>query len=116
MALGVLHHHIGNTNLLKLADGGRITIERIGPQQSGVGQILGWNDGRGTIALTEATFETDLALWKTVYHEFGHNWDEVNENPFVGDFRENSGWTPWQPTVIDWRWHPYIGWYPIASS
>jgi hypothetical protein len=60
--------------------------------------ILGWNFGTGVESLTSTLFAGDpVRLWATIYHEFGHNWDQAGENPFFIDFRTLSGWTQTPP-------------------
>jgi hypothetical protein len=44
---------------------------------------------------------TNLALWETVYHELGHNWDTPNNNQHIDAFRKLSDWreSAVQPTA-----------------
>ena len=90
-ALGNLHRETGNTKLLKTASGKTMTLERAGRQLTGTFFAGGWNTGT-KIAFTDLSFRRDINLWMTIYHEFGHNWDDAGENRFVPAFRRLSGW------------------------
>jgi Ca2+-binding RTX toxin-like protein len=92
VALNNLHHHAANARLLKTASQGRVTLQRVGAQLTNLGNTIdGWNSN-GEIAVTDTSFGSDQALWQTVYHEFGHNWDRPDENAYAQDFRNLSGW------------------------
>ena len=118
IAVANLHRHTGNTRLLKLANSGELTFQRIGNQLTVLpnnDQIGGWNAGNGTITFTNMNFfdatltaaDIDLRLWGTVYHEIGHNWDDPAEHRAAGvrdyatAFRGISGWrcAATRPTV-----------------
>jgi Ca2+-binding RTX toxin-like protein len=97
VALGNLHRHTGNTRLLETAAGGGLGFLAVGRQTSGRtnsgGLIGGWNDpDANEIAFVDVSARSDMSLYRTVYHEFGHNWDEPEENEFADDFRAVSGW------------------------
>jgi Ca2+-binding RTX toxin-like protein len=97
VALANLHRHMvwpsgaGNTRLLKTAGGTNMSFLAVGKQTSGGISIGGWNSGTA-IAFVDLGSEDDIGVWSTVYHEFGHNWDEVDENRYVSAFRAVSGW------------------------
>ncbi len=100
VALHNLHHHVGNTRLLKKSNRDRVTFVRMGtqltfPLEPSFGNnpvtINGFNGG-GRITMVDSSFTTDDELVETVYHEMGHNWDQRKENAWISDFRELSGW------------------------
>ncbi|MBX9581004.1 MAG: hypothetical protein K2X87_11905 [Gemmataceae bacterium] len=98
VALANLHRYVGNTRLLKEAVlGGEMSFLAVGPQTSGY-PVGGWNEGN-QIAFVDLVHIPVTYLQRTVYHEFGHNWDEWgagerSENPYVPAFRAVSGWQP----------------------
>jgi Ca2+-binding RTX toxin-like protein len=94
VALGNLHQRVGNTRLLKTANGGGLVFSRAGGQLTTLSDgsvILGWNGGDG-IAFTNNGFSSALQAQLTVYHEIGHNWDDPTENRFATAFRQISNW------------------------
>jgi Ca2+-binding RTX toxin-like protein len=88
--LANLQQLTGNTRLLKTASRGELTLLAVGPQISGNG-ISGWNSGTEIAFVNVAQFATPW-LQRVVYHEIGHNWDDVSENQHVAAFRQVSGW------------------------
>ncbi|MBX9626178.1 MAG: hypothetical protein K2X82_20435 [Gemmataceae bacterium] len=92
VALANLHRHVGNTKLLKTAGGGEMSFlavgKELGTKPKGVGA---WNGGT-QIVYVDLPSKTDLRVQKTVYHEFGHNWDEPDANRYADQFRAVSGW------------------------
>ena len=45
------------------------------------------------IGFSESLFsQYSFFVDSTVFHEFGHNWDEQSENPFINQFRSISDW------------------------
>jgi len=92
VALANLHSHTGNTRLLKTAGRGEVSLLAVGVQtDANTFRSGGWNSGN-QIAIVDLRNETTGKLQRTVYHEFGHNWDEAGENRHVADFRAVSGW------------------------
>lgn len=92
-ALGAMHDRLGNTTLLKTAAGGEQTFVRVGlPSPSS--SVVSWNDSAGTITISQRAYDSGADLLNhAVFHEVGHNWDEVTENAFVWQFRAVSDWT-----------------------
>lgn len=88
--LANLQQLTGNTRLLKTASRGELTFLAVGPQISG-NAISGWNTGTQIAFVNVAQFATPW-LQRVVYHEIGHNWDDVSENRHVAAFRQVSGW------------------------
>lgn len=91
VALANLHRHTGNTRLLKTAGGVEMSFLAVGTQTSTGFQSGGWNTGT-EIAFVDLLAIPTSQLLRTVYHEFGHNWDESSENRYVTTFRAVSGW------------------------
>ncbi|MCA9129993.1 MAG: hypothetical protein KDB22_23055 [Planctomycetales bacterium] len=95
-AFNSMHQATGNTRLLKKSDGSEITISRIGAKTQGTAVIGAWNNGdSNTITLTNNGAANTNTLLSTIYHEFGHNWDEGTENAFIvgaGGFLSLSEW------------------------
>ena len=95
VALSKLHGHMGNTKLLETHFGGAMTLQRAGRQLTtlpGNSQVQGWN-GSGRIAFADGAFSAGTRnLYATVYHEFGHNWDDPKENSRAAAFRAISEW------------------------
>ena len=91
VALANLHHHTGNTRLLKTAARGEMSFLAVGMQTSPGFQAGGWNSG-SEIAFVNLPAIATSYIQRTVYHEFGHNWDDQSENRFVNTFRAVSGW------------------------
>jgi Ca2+-binding RTX toxin-like protein len=90
-ALHNLHQHVGNTRLLKLADGNDLPgfyATGVAYVDTGIG---GWNGG-GAITLVNPPVHHDLSLFNLVYHEIAHNWDEATENDRIAGFQALSGW------------------------
>ena len=97
VALANLQSQTGNTRLLKKADRGEMSFLAVGMQtDANAFRASGWNDN-GQIAYVNLPNQSNMDVQKTVYHEFGHNWDDVGENPYVTDFQNVSGWqtSPW---------------------
>jgi hypothetical protein len=92
-ALGNLHRLTGNTKLLKTPTGQAMGFERWAAVSVSGGAVLGWNLGSGVLSFTSNAFADPIKLWATVYHEFGHNWDDAAENPLIPAFHAISGWT-----------------------
>ena len=94
-ALRNLHWEVADTRLLKLADGQNSTIARFGDVRTSAGNpFLGLNfHNSNLIALTDNLFnDFSDRIRETVYHEVAHNFDSVEENPFITEFREISNW------------------------
>jgi hypothetical protein len=91
VALGNLHRHTGNTRLLKKANRDEMSFRAVGPQTSAGFQAGGWNDD-GEITFVNLPGKSDSDIQRTVYHEFGHNWDDPSENAYAATFRAVSGW------------------------
>ena len=94
VALANLHRHVGNTKLLKTAGGSEMSFLAVGPQTSSGFQAGGWNEGT-RIAFVDLPNISTTYLQRTVYHEFGHNWDSTSENSHASAFRAVSGWVEW---------------------
>jgi hypothetical protein len=62
----------------------------VGRQTGGSSGVGGWNDG-GEIAVVDLPAIPTTFLQRTVYHEFGHNWDTPAENRHAAAFRAVSG-------------------------
>lgn len=94
-ALRNLHLAASSTRLLKLVDGQNLSLIRLGSVTTPAGgSILGLNfNDSHQIGFTEQLF-TDFSdrIRETVYHEIGHNFDTVQENSLVTQFREISDW------------------------
>lgn len=111
-ALRNLHLDVDSTRLLKLFDGQDLAFVRSGDVRLPSGAaILGVNfHNNNQIALTDNLFE-DFAerLRETVYHEIGHNFDMVEENPFIPSFRAISNWDQVQHAgdrlSLDGQWY-----------
>ena len=92
VALGNLHRHTGNTRLLKTAGGAAMSFAAVGKQtDSNAFRSGGWNTGT-EINYVDIASRSDATVQRTVYHEFGHNWDDPTENPYATGFRAVSGW------------------------
>lgn len=91
VALANLHRHTGNTRLLTTADRKPMSFLAVGKQTSQGFQSGGWNTGTQIVFVNLPTISTSY-LERTVYHEFGHNWDAPEENRHVGAFRAVTGW------------------------
>lgn len=90
--LGWLQARTGNSRLLKLSNGQDLTFRRESVLQGNI-NILGDNDDRGQIRISDTLFRQHRSwIGATVVHEIGHNWDEQHENPFIREFRAQSGW------------------------
>lgn len=90
VALGNIQKRVGNTRLLKRADGRDLIMERVG-RLSNNASVLGWN-GNGSIAFADASFRSAMTTQYVTYHEIGHNWDQVHENRTIRQFQAISGW------------------------
>jgi hypothetical protein len=95
-AFAALVERIGNTALLKKADGNEMQFVRQGQVwDADDGRLLdsvrGWNGG-GRVTIVDNGFRADSDVRRTVLHEIGHNWDEGAENEFVDEFRAVGGW------------------------
>ena len=73
-----LQEQIGNTRLLKKADGGELRFVRHGSPNGDTG-VLGWND-RSSIHFVSPSFHSDQMLREVVIHEIAHNWDSTGED------------------------------------
>jgi RTX calcium-binding nonapeptide repeat (4 copies) len=85
-ALGILQQATNNTFFLKHGGTGRMTFVRLGKTKD---NFSGDNDKKGTINLTDRTFDEHKVV-RVVVHEIGHNWDV--ENPKWTKFLALSGW------------------------
>ena len=63
----------------------------VGMQTGGTPGIGGWNNGTQIVYVNLPATAT-AQVQRTVYHEFGHNWDDPSENRFANSFRAVSGW------------------------
>lgn len=89
-SLADLHHQVGNTTLLKKANGDEVIFRRLGNQTAGNFNVGGVNSG-GIITLLDASFDSgDDWLAQVVFHEVGHNFD--TENAEWEAWRDISGW------------------------
>lgn len=107
--LEFLHHEVGNTKMLKRANGGDMTFLRIGayiPYDAGDGiddandqianrkglSLLGTNHGNGAIDLNQNdfTFASPDEFTASVVHELAHNWQEANGR--LDEWLALSGW------------------------
>ena len=111
-ALRNLHLDVDDTRLLKLADGQDLAIVRSGDVRTSSGApFLGLNfHDSNQIALTNQLFEDfPDRIRETVYHEVAHNFDTVQENPFINSFREISNWDQVQNVgdrlSLDGQWY-----------
>ena len=98
-ALTNLHHINGNARLLQQQIGGKAvdqTFIRLGEASIDT-SIAAWNSGNGTMSYPNNTFTSDAWLYQVIYHEVGHNWDEVDENPYTKPFHNLSGWVEGDP-------------------
>ena len=94
-ALRNLHLETDSTRLLKLADGQDLDLLRSGNVSTSTGSpFLGLNfHDSNQIGFTNQLFaDFPDRIRETVYHEFGHNFDTVDENSFVTQFRAISNW------------------------
>jgi hypothetical protein len=91
-AFAILHKATKNTKLLKTGANADIQFVRTSviPSSDATKVILGDNDDKGTIRITDAGLDNSLVVGN-VLHEIGHNWDY--ENPRWSDFINLSGWT-----------------------
>jgi Ca2+-binding RTX toxin-like protein len=88
VGLGWLVARTHNTKLLKRSNGAEVAITRVinlGPD------VLADNIGDGRIEIADLTFDFDDPA-ATMVHELGHNWDDVHENPTIGQFFDISRW------------------------
>lgn len=85
----------GNTVLLKKSGGGEITFIRQGQITDDEGNvntgIFGWN-AFGDVTIVDNALRSNDLYMQAIFHEIGHNWDEQGENPFIDEFRAESGW------------------------
>jgi hypothetical protein len=112
-AMGNLHRHTGNTRLLKTAAGTEMSFLAVGRQtDSNAFRVGGWNNGT-EIVFVDPAAQAAITLQRTVYHEFGHNWDEASENPYVSGFRVVSGWVESDTTPSGYTASSGVGdkWY-----
>ena len=94
-AFAALVGRIGNTTLLKKADGSEMEFIRQGrvwyaPSGALNTTVRGWNGG-GRVTIVDNGFRGN-DVRRTVLHEIGHNWDQESENEFVDEFRAAGGW------------------------
>ena len=111
-ALRNLHLDVDDTRLLKLADGQDLAIVRLGDVRTSSGApFLGLNfNDNNQIALTNQLFDDfPDRIRETVYHEVAHNFDTVQENPFITSFRSISDWDQVQDAgdrlSLDRQWY-----------
>ena len=93
-AFAALVSRVNNTRLLKKPNGDELTFVRQGQvvnaeDNSVNSSVGGWNS-RGTVTLFNNVFAGDVR--SAVFHEIAHNWDDLDENRFVGAFREAGSW------------------------
>jgi hypothetical protein len=90
-ALAVLHHATGNDNLLEREDTTPIMLLRYGDLIAATGNFNAGAVNMGSsLGFFDETFDgTDDAVRGTIFHEFGHNWD--NEYDGAG-WQALSGW------------------------
>jgi len=96
--LAAIHEKTGN-NLLLHHDAWAFDDEYLHCRRAGVrisGKSLGgWNDGLGTITLTDNAFTNNTAAVLITVHEIGHEWDD--EYAFDHGWLGLSGWTDDNP-------------------
>ncbi len=94
-ALRNLHRETGDTRLLRLSNGQNQSFVRQGNVRTSSGSsVLGFNfNASNQIGFSDQLFADfpDRVL-ETVYHELGHNFDTVEENPYATAFRTISNW------------------------
>ncbi len=93
-AFAALVSRVNNTRLLKKQNGDELTFVRQGQvvnaEDNSVNLSLGgWNSG-DSVTLVNNAFARDVR--SVVFHEIAHNWDDLDENRFVGAFREAGSW------------------------
>ncbi|MDE0866488.1 MAG: calcium-binding protein [Rubripirellula sp.] len=93
-AFAALVSRVNNTRLLKKQNGDELTFVRQGQvvnAEDGSANLSlgGWNSG-DSVTLVNNAFARDVR--RTVFHEIAHNWDDLDENRFVGAFREAGSW------------------------
>ncbi|MFC1758007.1 hypothetical protein ACFL2H_04470 [Planctomycetota bacterium] len=85
-ALAVMHQSVGNTKLLKRANGDPITfLQRKAAMTTNKG---GWNSGANITIVENGPVSKGL-----IFHEIAHNWD--NDLATFPAFKNISGWTSW---------------------
>ena len=111
-ALRNMHLETSDTRLLKLSSGQNLTIARLGNVRTSSGApILGLNfHNSNRLGLTNQLFaDFPNRLRETVYHELAHNFDTVDENPFIPAFRSISNWDKIQHAgdrlSLDGQWY-----------
>jgi hypothetical protein len=89
----------------------------VGAQTSEGFQAGGWNSGTEIAFVDVPSIETSY-LQRTVYHEFGHNWDEASETSLVTPFREQSGWVEIPSALPGFTASTGVGdnWYYLTSE
>lgn len=110
-ALNNLHLHLGTTNLLKLSGGRAMPgFRAVGSPSTPTG-VGGWN-AAGEITIVDPPLH-GANFAELIYHEIGHNWDDVDENRHIPAFRAISGWVAYPTNTTgltraivnrDW-WH-----------
>jgi Ca2+-binding RTX toxin-like protein len=97
-----LQQRTGGTKILKLSNGGQITVQR---ESSAGPDILGDNRGDGIIDIADLAFQYDGFFGPdvTIVHEIGHNWDTLDENPGIKPFFDLSRWRGNDP---NWTYDP----------
>lgn len=96
VALEALQNEAGNTNLLKTSTGRDLTFVRQTHSFQGDPRIDAWNDGN-FIYFANGSFNSTRHLHQVLFHEIGHNWDELSENGSAQEFRSISRWTSTEP-------------------
>jgi hypothetical protein len=82
----------GNTRILKLKNGGELTLQRVASLSSNPNVItLADNDSNGTIRVASPTFQGGRNSAGIVIHELGHDWD--SEGPLWQQWQALSSWT-----------------------
>ncbi len=111
-ALRNVHQESGDAQLLKLANGGDQAFVRLGNIQTSNGSpILGVNfHNSHYLALTRNLFEDfEDRIRETVYHELAHNFDTIDENPYINQFRAISNWDQVEQSgdrlSLDGKWY-----------
>jgi Ca2+-binding RTX toxin-like protein len=93
----VLQNRTNNTALLKRADGGLVTFERVRRVSGSYSQSSYDN---GVVQIADAAFRAESGLRHAVYRELAHNWDEPAENRFIASFRAISKWKEYNGGLI----------------
>jgi hypothetical protein len=89
-ALHNLHVHLGTTKLLKLSgERSGLSFRAVGAPSVPTG--VGGANAAGLITIVNPPAH-GANFAELIYHEIGHNWDDVDENRHIPAFRALSGW------------------------